>query len=620
MRRYPAFLLVLSLIATFIGIAIDAPPAAAGTGDDSGTAVYASPAQIRYGQNLDVRASVADIDAFTGDCSLGSCLPFPSGRVDFYPIQNGVQGAMLTSGLLQDDKGELLQSSGTGPIPYCCLKPGTYTIRGYYVPADPNPYKPSSDDTDTPITVLPGNTSTLLSQNSQTTTLGQEVTFHVQVSPENLATDAVKGFVDLREVVNGQTTIYNTSPLGANGQVDIKLSNLSGGSHSLFAVYTGGDSNYNQSTSEAITHTVSKGTATPAIVASPTSVVFGQTVTFTTTVTPVAPATVTPTGLVDLYDTNTGAFVEVTLSNGSATYTTTLPVGPHSVYAAYRGDVNYGFYPSYTPANVTVAKANTTTKVITSQPSTTLGQPVTLTASVAPVAPGAGTPTGTVQFLDGGNALGAPVSLTNGSAALTTSNIGGGTHSITAVYSGDNNFNTSTSPAVTQTVVCDRTYTGSVSSPTVGQGTTCISNATVSGSLTIPAGARVSLFNSTIGGPLTTQGAPALIIMCGTTVTGGASISNVAGKLLLGDPANGCAANSFSSLTVTSNHGGLTMVGNKVGGSLAVNYNDGGPIVVGGNTISGNLSCTGNNPQPINGGRANSVAGSRAGQCASPSF
>src|SRR5260370_19161181 len=75
------------------------------------------------------------------------------------------------------------------------------------------------------------------------------------------------------------------------------------------------------------------------------------------------------------------------------------------------------------------------------------GQPVTLTATLNPT-----NATCTVQFLDGVTNLGAPVTVSNGTATLLTSSLSVGGHSITAVYSGDSNFAGSTSPALGQNV------------------------------------------------------------------------------------------------------------------------------------------------------------------------
>ena len=85
--------------------------------------------------------------------------------------------------------------------------------------------------------------------------------------------------------------------------------------------------------------------------------------------------------------------------------TATLVGGPHSINAVYNADGgNTNFATSSTlghPANVTVAAAATTTTLATSANARVFGQSVTLTATVAVVLPGTGTPTGTVTFYDG---------------------------------------------------------------------------------------------------------------------------------------------------------------------------------------------------------------------------
>ena len=68
---------------------------------------------------------------------------------------------------------------------------------------------------------------------------------------------------------------------------------------------------------------------------------------------------------------------------------------------------------------------------------------MTFTATVA-VPPDSGTPTGTVDFLDGTTPLDTET-LKAGVATFSTSTLTVATHSITAVYSGDTNFTTSTS-------------------------------------------------------------------------------------------------------------------------------------------------------------------------------
>ena len=79
--------------------------------------------------------------------------------------------------------------------------------------------------------------------------------------------------------------------------------------------------------------------------------------------------------------------------------------------------------------------ASTSTAVSSSLNPSLLGQSVTFTATVTSLG---GTPTGTVQFKDGATNLGLPVTLNgSGQATFTTSSLTAGTHTITAVYSGD---------------------------------------------------------------------------------------------------------------------------------------------------------------------------------------
>jgi len=124
--------------------------------------------------------------------------------------------------------------------------------------------------------------------------------------------------------------------------------------------------------------------------------------------------------------------------------------------------------------------APTSTALLSSVNPSTVGQSVTFTATVT-----GASPTGTVQFKDGAGNLGSPVTLSGGVATLTTSALTQGSHPITAVYSGDANNATSTSPGVNQVVnaaAAGATSTAVVSSAnpsSVGQSVTF--TATVTG-------------------------------------------------------------------------------------------------------------------------------------------
>ena len=104
-----------------------------------------------------------------------------------------------------------------------------------------------------------------------------------------------------------------------------------------------GDSNYNAATPVDQSFTVNKAVTTTTVTSSQNPSDFGQSVTFTATVT--GPAnTSTPTGTVQFTDDGNNIGNAVTLnSSGVATFTTSsLSSGPHTIRAIYSGDVNFG--------------------------------------------------------------------------------------------------------------------------------------------------------------------------------------------------------------------------------------------------------------------------------------
>jgi hypothetical protein len=196
----------------------------------------------------------------------------------------------------------------------------------------------------------------------------------------------------------------------------------------------------------ADTLAVNPDSTTTTLTVSPTSTVFGQSVTLTATVTAATAASGTPTGMVT-FNVNGQPVATVMLVNGTAT-TTFAPTstGSFTVTASFGGATPFAASSS-AASTLTVAKADTTVALTTSSGSAVAGTPVTLTATVSAVAPGSGTPTGTVDFFSNGQLLGS-ATLTNGTATLSTA-LPAGADTITATYEGDANFNTATSPPVT---------------------------------------------------------------------------------------------------------------------------------------------------------------------------
>jgi PKD repeat protein len=133
-------------------------------------------------------------------------------------------------------------------------------------------------------------------------------------------------------------------------------------------------------------------------------------------------------------------------SNGAVSRSVTangIVGGPYTITASASGVMMpIGF-------TLTNNKISTTSRVGSAPNPATYGQPATFTATVTSTV---GTPSGTVQFYADGITLGGAQSLTASQATYSTSMLEAGTHLITVTYSGDANYNISTSSAYSHTV------------------------------------------------------------------------------------------------------------------------------------------------------------------------
>ncbi|MGW2332007.1 Ig-like domain repeat protein, partial [Streptomyces sp. NPDC001700] len=308
-----------------------------------------------------------------------------------------------------------------------------------------------------PHTVVQGTTTTTVTSAPTPSVVGQQVTFTATVAPEQPGdgsptgtvtfdfgdgTDPAEGFI-----VDGVATAEHA------------YATTSGSPYTVTATY-GGDLDFTGSTGTA-THTVTQAGTATEVGSSPDPSVTGQPVAVTATVTAVAPGGGTPTGTVtfDFGDGTAPVAVPVAAGVATATHTWAGTSGsPYAITAEYDGDAD--FAPSTGSDTQTVAPATTVTTVASAPDPSVAGQPVTLTATVAPVEPGAGVPTGTVtvDLGDGSPAVTAP--LTGGTATLTHTWAGtsGSPYTITADYDGDPHFAPSTG-ADTQTVAPAATTT-----------------------------------------------------------------------------------------------------------------------------------------------------------------
>ena len=330
--------------------------------------------------------------------------------------------------------------------------------------------------------------------------LGAAVTFTAVVgSTDPAPLTGTVSFYDGTTLLGGVPQILNSS----TGTATYTTTNLALGAHSITAVYSG-DSNDATSTSAPAFIEIIKQATTFTLSGSPNPSTVYQQVTFTATLAPANLGGTTPTGnVVFSSDGNLLPNGTVALVGGVANYSTSLlPEGKHTITATYAGDTN-NLGSSATPYIQTVNFAVSTTALTTSNPSVPLTTPVTFTATVSgmPVS----TPTGNVVFKDGSTSIGSIAVNTSGVAALTTSTLTAGTHSITAVYQGDSDYGGSTSNAISETI--QQVATATVISASANPG---IAGASIKLTVTVTAASSTSP-NVPITGTVTlTQGATIL--------------------------------------------------------------------------------------------------------------
>jgi sugar lactone lactonase YvrE len=200
---------------------------------------------------------------------------------------------------------------------------------------------------------------------------------------------------------------------------------------------------------------------------------FGQSVTFTATVT-----TGAGTGALDgtitfsVDGTPEGPF-QVTAQGTTATaqYTpSTLTVGVHNITATYTDTDGAHLDSPTSPVLVQTVIQGTAVALVSSQNPSMLGQSVTFTATVT--AGSVPISNGTVTFMDGSTILQTVTLFANGTATYTTASLPNGLHVITAAYNGDPQLQIqpSASNPVNQQVVVPSTVTltSSLNPSTIG--------------------------------------------------------------------------------------------------------------------------------------------------------
>lgn len=371
------------------------------------------------------------------------------------------------------------------------------------------------------------------------------------------------------------------------------------------------------------------GTSTTTLTASPNPATVGAPTTLTANV---VCASGTPAGGKvtffdgpDLLDTVPVSVTSPTTGRASLTTTFATP-GVHHLTASYSGTGTCS--ASFTVIDVEVRDQTSATTVSASPNPVLFGQPVTLTATVTCVT---GSPAGgTVTFTDTttGTSLGSATVSPSGKASITVPGLTPGTHAIRATFGGISAC-TPSSATVAVTVAVSQTISGEVfHSVSITVPTRIVPGTRIHGDVVISGSGALDAESVQILGALTAVGGTGLRV-CGSTVRGEATVNGVIGVVVIGDAGDDgnppCPGNVFeNAVTLNGINGSVEFSGNAVWSSVTVNGTlstlrvppeNSFATELESNRISGNLTCNGNVPPPVNDGKPNVVGGVRYAQC-----
>lgn len=243
---------------------------------------------------------------------------------------------------------------------------------------------------------------------------------------------------------------------------------------------------------------------------------------------------------------------DIGILSGSPALTTTAGAsssvagGPYPIVATNGTLIAANYDLAFINGQLTITPASTTNVVSVSANPSPTGSNVTLTATLTAIAPGGGTPTGTVQFRVDGVALGAPASMSGGVADLSTASLAHGYHVISADYAGDDNFFGSTN-AMESSVLAD-------SAPTAG---TCGISTTKNVAATLAAATLAGAGNDPDGDALSVSAVAPASAQGGTVVL-------TAGQIVYTPATDFAGADSFG-YTIADSYGAT------VSGTVTVN-------------------------------------------------
>ena len=373
----------------------------------------------------------------------------------------------------------LLLDGNTYAGPLTLAADGTVTIDNFFTTGGSHEftvqysgddyYENAAEVISDPVTVNKADTSTTITGfDPMELVVGQTTLVSVNVEAVLPGTGAPDGQV---EISNGIDTCTAELVSGAGSCL---LTPTAIGNPDLTAEYFGSDG-YNGSLSEPLAGPVvtRPGTSITSITFDPTEVVVGQPVTITVVVEVDEPGSGVPTGEVTISNDVGSCIATLDNGSGSCEITPTAP-GQPEINAEYDGDSNFNGSSSSVSGPV-VTLADTSIVNFTFDPtSVVVGQPTMVSVEVEITAPGSGVATGEVTISNGTDSC--IVTLNSGAGSCSLTPTAPGSPELSADYSGDSNFNpTSTTTAGPEVAKADTSISGfdfDAATLVVGQPTT----------------------------------------------------------------------------------------------------------------------------------------------------
>jgi subtilase family serine protease len=571
----------------------------------SATTLSLSPATISHGSTV---AAVVNVTSTSGT---------PSGSVSINAL--AADGSVQT-GVLQNGKYTASLSNFPG---------GSYSVQahyagdGIYAPSDSNPITltvspEASITTLQPLLYNPVSGATTPLASGSTYPYGGFFLLRANVagsSGQGVATGNIT-LTDSGAPIDGGTFRLNSA-----SNTEDQNRSLAPGQHLLSAAYSG-DASFHASKSLPFSITIVKAKTDSLVQTTSGYVSAGATVTLTAQVNARGFATnglegfgiAAPTGTVTFTSGNTVVgtavvtpteFPAVSTDTGMVSFTfpaNQLSIGNNAIVATYSGDANY--QPSTSPAaGVYVASsiiATSATTLTLSSASVRPGDPFTFMATVSPGSP---QPTGTITFVSDGQAVSSqlPLSLGVVSAPSKSLSIGLGTHLITAIYSGDANYQSSVSAPASFTITTEATpstVSVGLSDATTVQGTSVTVVVTITPASPAPGGtAQLILDGNLYGQPTTVTGPTISLPLLTSTLQSGSHTLQVTYS---GDSTHLATTSVATTLNVLNPVGSFTLSPSTTSTSAAQGKNSGAITLTvtptGGFDSAVTFACTGGLP------------------------